>query len=101
MVVLIGPDTFSAAEDFLVPLKSMKRATLIGSPTAGLTGQPLGVGLYGTSIRICTKWDRFRDGTEFVGVGIQPDIVVAPSRSDIAAGKDPVLERAVAFLQKK
>ncbi len=98
VVVLIGADTMSAAEDFLVPLKLLKRAALIGSPTAGSTGQPLRVNLYGTTARICTKWDRFPDGTEFVGVGIQPDILVEPTRSDIAAGKDAVLERAVAFL---
>ena len=98
VVVLTGPETFSAAEDFLVPLKSMKRATLIGMPTAGSTGQPLTVPLYGTNIRICTKWDRFADGTEFVGVGVQPDILVEPTRGDIAAGRDSVLDRAVAFL---
>ncbi len=98
VVVLTGAGTFSAAEDFLVPLRAMKRATLIGSPTAGSTGQPLTLGLYGTNARICTKWDRFPDGTEFVGVGIQPDIRVEPTRADIAAGRDPVLDRAVEFL---
>lgn len=66
---MTGAGTFSAAEDFLVPLKAMKRATLIGSATAGSTGQPLSVALYGTNARICTKWDR-----------------------------DPVLDRAVEFL---
>lgn len=98
VVVLMGAGTFSAAEDFLVPLRAMKRATLIGSATAGSTGQPLSVGLYGTNARICTKWDRFPDGTEFVGVGIQPDIRVEPTRADIAAGRDPVLDRAVELL---
>jgi C-terminal processing protease CtpA/Prc len=101
VAVLVGDDTFSAAEDFLVPLKATKRATLIGSPSAGSTGQPLVFGLYGTNVRICTKWDRFPDGTEFVGVGVQPDILVEPTRQDIAQGKDPVLERAIAFIQAR
>jgi carboxyl-terminal processing protease len=98
VVVLIGPKTFSAAEDFVVPLKATKRATLIGTATGGSTGQPLFVRIFGASVMICTKWDRFPDGTEFVGVGIQPDILVQRTRRDVAEGKDPALERAVAFL---
>jgi len=94
VVVLIGSKTFSAAEDFLVPLKMSKRATLVGAPSAGSTGQPLSIPLYQASARICTKWDRFADGTEFVGVGVQPDVRVEPAIADIAAGRDPVLEKA-------
>lgn len=100
VAVLIGPETFSAAEDFLVPLAAMGRATLIGMPTAGSTGQPLRVPLYGANARICTKWDRLPDGTEFVGVGIRPDITVEPTKRDVATGRDPILDRAVAFLSK-
>lgn len=99
VVVLIGPKTFSAAEDFVVPLKATKRATLIGTPTGGSTGQPLFINIYGASARICTKWDRFPDGTEFVGVGIPPDILVQQTRRDVAEGRDPALERAVAVLR--
>lgn len=98
VVVLIGSRTASAAEDFLVPLKATKRATLIGTPTYGSTGNPLLVKLYKADLWICTSWDRFPDDTEFVGVGIQPDILVQRTRRDVAEGKDPALERAVAFL---
>jgi carboxyl-terminal processing protease len=101
VVVLIGPNTFSAAEDFLVPLKFAHRATLIGSPSGGSTGQPLGIALFQCSARICTKWDRFPDGTEFVGVGVQPDIAIAPTIADIANSRDPALEKAQEFLSKK
>jgi carboxyl-terminal processing protease len=96
--VLIGPNTYSAAEDFLVPLKMSGRASLVGSPTGGSTGQPLIVEVYGAYARICTKWDRMPDGTEFVGVGVQPDVRVELTRQAIAAGRDPVLERAVQIL---
>jgi C-terminal processing protease CtpA/Prc len=98
VVVLIGPRTFSAAEDFLVPLKATKRATLIGTPTGGSTGQPVSVRVYKANLAICTVWCRFPDDTEFVGVGIQPDIPVQQTKHDVAEGRDPVLERAVAFL---
>jgi carboxyl-terminal processing protease len=98
VAVLIGPNTYSAAEDFLVPLKMSGRARLVGTPTGGSTGQPLIVEVYGASARICTKWDRMPDGTEFVGVGVQPDVRVELTRQAIAAGRDLVLERAVQVL---
>jgi carboxyl-terminal processing protease len=100
VVVLIGPKTFSAAEDFLVPLKASGRAKLIGMPTGGSTGQPLFVQLYETTLAICTKWDYFPDGTEFVGVGIQPDIKIEPTKKDIIENRDPVLEKAIQILNK-
>jgi hypothetical protein len=49
--------------------------------------------------RVCAKRDFFYDGTEFVGVGIQPDIVVHPTVKGVAAGKDEVLDAAVQYLQ--
>ena len=101
VAVLTGSATFSAAEDFLVPLKMSKRATLVGEPTGGSTGQPLIVEVYGAYARICTKWDRMPDGTEFVGVGVQPDVRVAPTRQSVAEGHDMVLEKAVELLKSR
>jgi C-terminal processing protease CtpA/Prc len=40
------------------------------------------------------------DGTEFVGVGVQPDVRVEPTRQAIASGRDLVIERAVEILSK-
>jgi len=95
VTVLIGPNTYSAAEDFLVPLKMAGRAKLVGTATGGSTGQPLFIEVYGAYARICTKWDRMPDGTEFVGVGVKPDVRAESTRDAIAAGRDVVLERAV------
>jgi C-terminal processing protease CtpA/Prc len=99
VVVLVGPRTFSAAEDFLVPLVASGRAKLVGAPSGGSTGQPLSIDLYGAQARICTKWDRFPDGREFVGVGVPPDVLVLPTRDDLAEGRDPVLARAISLLK--
>jgi C-terminal processing protease CtpA/Prc len=38
------------------------------------------------------------DGTEFVGVGVQPDVRVERTRQAIAEGRDLVLERAIQVL---
>ncbi len=101
IVVLTGPRTFSAAEDFLVVLKAAGRARLVGEPTGGSTGQPLAIeGLPGGGhARVCAKRDTFPDGTEFVGVGVLPDVDVRPTVAGLVAGRDEVFERGVAELR--
>jgi C-terminal processing protease CtpA/Prc len=89
LVVLIGPHTFSAAEDFVVPLDHADRAVLVGRATAGSTGQPLSVTLPGKSrLSVTTKRDTYPDGREFVGYGIKPDVEVVPTQRDIIDGID-------------
>ncbi|RIV17364.1 hypothetical protein DYU11_32260 [Fibrisoma montanum] len=96
VAVLIGGMTFSAAEDFTVAFAAMKRGKLIGEPTGGSTGQPLGFSLPGGIMaRVCTKRDAFPDGTEWVGKGIQPDILIRPTAADVLAGRDPALDAAL------
>lgn len=99
IVVLAGASTYSAAEDFLVAWKSSGRGKTVGEPTGGSTGQPLFFSLPGGgSARICTKRDTFPDGSEWVGKGIEPDVVVRPTIASIRGGQDPVLDAAVKLL---
>jgi carboxyl-terminal processing protease len=99
VVVLAGPNTFSAAEDFLMYWKNSGRGLLIGEPSGGSTGQPVYFRLPGGgSARVCTKRVMFPDGREWVGKGICPDILVHPSLADIKAGKDIVLDKALEHL---
>lgn len=99
VAVLIGPRTFSAAEDFVVSFEAMKRGILVGEPTAGSTGQPFGFALPGGgSARVCTLQERFPDGRKFVGTGIPPQIEVEPTVADIRAGRDPGIAAAVKAL---
>jgi C-terminal processing protease CtpA/Prc len=93
--VLTSPRTCSAAEDFLIPLRMAKRITIVGEPTCGSTGQPLHFSIYGATARVCTKWDRFPDGTEFVGTGVVPNVKAAMTKRDVASGRDAVLETAI------
>lgn len=102
VVVLSGPRSFSAAEDFLVAFDVMDRGPIIGEPTGGSTGQPLFISLPGGGTgRICTKRDKYPDGREFIGVGVQPDILVRPTVADLRAGRDTVLEAALRTLKQK
>lgn len=102
VVLLTSARTYSAAEDFAVAFRGIGAGTIVGEATGGSTGQPVSFGLPGGgSGRVCAKRDVFADGTEFVGVGIRPDIEAAPKRADVAAGRDPVLERALALIAGK
>lgn len=92
VVMLTGPDTFSAAEDLVVVFATSKRGVLVGEATGGSTGQPLLFDLPGGGIaRFCTKHDAFPDGHEFVGVGVPPDIAAHVTRDDLIHGTDSVL----------
>ncbi|MHA7863379.1 S41 family peptidase [Flagellimonas marinaquae] len=95
-VVLVGNNTGSAAEDFLVAADPIDHFTTMGDFTYGSTGQPMILRLPGGGkARICTKRDTYPDGREFVGYGIQPDILVSRKLEDILTEEDSVLKRAL------
>jgi len=99
VAVLTGPETASAAEDFVVAFHACGRGKVIGQRTSGSTGQPLMVQLPGGGgARICTKRNTYPDGKEFVGIGVIPDVEVEPTREDIAGQRDPVLSTALKLL---
>jgi len=97
VTVLTGPKTFSAAEDFVAAFQASTRGRVVGGATGGSTGQPTLVKLPGGGTgRICAKRDTFADGKTFVGRGLSPDIDVSQTLSDFHAGRDTVLNRAIA-----
>lgn len=68
----------------------------------GSTGQPLAFKLPGGgSARIWMKRDAYPDGREFVGVGIQPQVVVAETIVDVRARRDDALEEAVGIIRRR
>ncbi len=101
-VILLGHNTASAAEDFLIYADNQKHMIKMGENSFGSTGQPFNFDLPGGgSARICTKQDTYPDGREFVGYGIKPDIEVKRSLQDYLQKKDPVLEKALGYLKEK
>lgn len=101
-VLLMGHNTASAAEDFLIYADNQKHMTKIGENSFGSTGQPFVFDLPGGgSARICTKKDTYPDGREFVGYGIKPDIIVKRTLNDYLTKKDPVMEKAIEHLKQK
>lgn len=101
IVLLIGPRTFSAAEDFTVAFDYMKRGKLVGQPTGGSTGQPVPFDLPGGGkARVCGKRDYYPNGKEFVGVGIIPDITVKETIKDLLNGTDAAKNKAIELLNR-
>jgi tetratricopeptide (TPR) repeat protein len=85
--ILIGPNTFSAAEAFAYDMKSRKRATLVGEPTGG--------GAHDTDLFVVDEQFEIYistgrgvspvTGGNWEGVGVQPDIRVPAAKALDAA----------------
>ncbi|MBV7535047.1 hypothetical protein KW842_04605 [Duganella sp. sic0402] len=102
VAVLTGAQTYSAGEDFVLSFTIMQRGLTIGEATGGSTGQAINFTLPGGgAARVCAKRDTFPDGREFVGIGVTPSIEVRQTVVALRAGRDPVLERALAELSKR
>jgi carboxyl-terminal processing protease len=99
MVVLVGDSTSSAAELFAAAIQHFRAGTVIGTKTAGCVGiaTPFRLddesGLYVSVSKLLGP-----GGEELNKRGLTPDEVIEITRSDLAAGKDPQLERALAIL---
>jgi C-terminal processing protease CtpA/Prc len=92
VVMLTSANTFSAAEDAVVLFATSKRGVIVGEPSGGSTGQPLSFNLPGGgTARVCSKHDTFPDGTEFVGIGVPPNVKAHLTREDLIHGTDSVL----------
>jgi C-terminal processing protease CtpA/Prc len=71
----------------------------VGEQTTGSTGQPVGIPLPGGGAAyILTKLDTWPNGAPIVGVGLSPDIKLAPTIADVRQGRDAVLEQVQALL---
>lgn len=100
IVLLINEGTFSAAEDFCVGFRNMDRGTIIGTPSGGSTGNSIGFSLPGGGwVQICTKKDTYPDGTEFVGVGILPDLEVKETVSSFLSTMQSDVDNSLATVK--
>jgi len=100
IVLLTRSRTASMAENFCMGFKIMKRGKIIGEPTAGTSGTPLIFSLPGGGKgQVVTTRSTFPDGTELIGKGVEPDIIVSPGIEDFKNGYDPILNKAITYLK--
>jgi carboxyl-terminal processing protease len=101
LAVLIGPVSGSAAEILAAAVQDQKRGVLVGRASNGavLAGKKFALP-DGGSVNV-PIYDFVRAGDRRIeGVGVEPDIEVMPTLEDVRAGRDPVIERALAMLRK-
>jgi carboxyl-terminal processing protease len=100
LVILVNNSTASASEIVAGALRDHRQAPLIGERTYGKGSvqnvYPL---VDGSSLHVTTALWFTPNRARLDGQGLLPDIEVKRSADDRAAGRDPVLDRAVTYLQ--
>jgi carboxyl-terminal processing protease len=100
LVLLIGPSTISAAEIIAAAVQDHRRGKLIGRTTNGAVVAVMKYTLPDGGAVMIPVHDFVRSGDRRIeGAGVEPDIWILPTLADIRAGRDPVLERAIAVLR--
>jgi carboxyl-terminal processing protease len=94
--VLISEETGSAGEGFAWQMRERTRARLIGVQTAGalLSSESFDIG-DGWSVTIPVHGLWGPDGTDYGDRAAPPHEEIRPTRADLCAGRDPVLEAAI------
>ncbi len=99
VVLMVSAKSVSAAECFAQMLVPLENVTVVGQTSATTNGTITNAWLPGkyqitfTGMRLVNP-----DGSEFHGIGVVPDHVVAPTPVQFAAGEDPELQKALQVL---
>ena len=100
VVIIANQDSASAAESFLLTMKSLSQVTLIGENSQGIFSDKLEKTLpNGWNFTLSNEVFYDSEGINYEGVGVPPDEKVAVfSIGDIKASKDKAIERAMQIL---
>lgn len=100
VIVLIDERAISQSEHTGLMFEVTCGATFVGSPTAGANGDVTRMVLPGGIQLMFTGHDvRHADGRQLQRMGLQPHVAVRPTLAGLRAGRDEVLERALALLK--
>ena len=100
VVVLCNQNSFSNAEIFSHAIKQLGRGQVVGVPTAGGVISTGGAGLYGGAfIRLPFRGWYTLDGQDMELQGAVPHHVLWPQPTELPAGKDRQLEKAIEVLK--
>lgn len=100
IVVLCNQNSFSNAEIFSHAIKTLKRGSLVGVPTAGGVISTRATEIMDVGrLRVPSRgWFRLADGEDMELNGAVPDYLVWPNPGDMCRGRDEQLEKAVEVL---
>lgn len=100
VILLVDEMSASTSEVFGGGLQESRLATVIGSTTAGAVlpsiADPLPTG---GALQHPISDFKTPKGVRLEGRGVIPDVIAKPSRTALLAGRDPVLQRAIQFIQ--
>lgn len=99
VAVLTNRRVFSAAESFVLAMRVLPHATVVGAVTGGGSGNPTQRELPNGWTFQLSRWIEWTpEGTAYEGVGLEPDIVAHITLFDRERGRDTILDRAVGVL---
>jgi C-terminal processing protease CtpA/Prc len=99
-IALIDERAQSQSEHTCLTLEAVSGTKFVGSHTVGANGNITHMVLPGSIYVMFTGMDvRHADGRQLQRIGIVPDYPVPRTQAAIAAGRDEVLEKALAVLQ--
>jgi carboxyl-terminal processing protease len=101
MVLLTNRITASAADGFVLAMRVLPHVTVVGDLTEGALSAQFPDRLpNGWTLFVAFKVARDNNGVNWDGIGVPPDLRIANTAADIAAGRDRVLEFALQLLEK-
>jgi C-terminal processing protease CtpA/Prc len=99
VAVLSGPAVMSSCESFLLMMKTVPGAVIVGAASQGSSGNPQPHDLEnGVTVMLPSWKDMTAAGEELAGVGVRPDIEITARPADFKTA-DPVLEAALTHLR--
>ena len=97
--MLAGRGAFSSNESFISATRELPQVSIMGDTTGGASGNPVTHDLGGGWKYTVSHWIEWTaDRSVIEWNGIPPDAYVAWDHAAVAAGRDPVLEAALARL---
>ena len=104
VMVLTSPNCFSACDTFVSALKENKLALVVGEPTGGGTGNPIGFSLPLSEHRFrysVAQGYTAVGKTLLEGKGTLPDVVLEPTLEERTSGQDLQLEKTLKMMAEK
>jgi carboxyl-terminal processing protease len=99
IAILVDSGSYSASEIFAGGMQSIKRARVFGAQTAGGALPAVLERLPGGDVLQYAIGDfTTATGQRIEGHGVVPDVAVTPTRDDLLAGRDPVLDAAIDWM---
>jgi carboxyl-terminal processing protease len=101
LAILVDCCSASTSEIFAGVMQELGRAKIFGSNTGGAVLNSMFIRLpNGDGFQYAQGLYISPSGKRLEGVGVSPDIMVAPTRNELLAGEDPAMEKAIAWIME-